>query len=100
MAGVSSDLSGFFSLGISNAGFQLERYFSSEDISDMTAKGKFPIVKNTFDDLLFISIQPDNAGEVLFQYYDREKRYIKLANTFSEFVAKCKSKKNKALPVY
>ncbi len=95
MAGVSSDLIGFFGLGISNAGFQLEQYFSYEEISDMTAKGKFPIGKNSFGDLLFISIQSDSSGEVLFQYHDRDRRYLKLANTFSEFISKCRSKKIK-----
>ena len=61
----------------------------------MTAKGKFPIGKNSFGDLLFISVQSDSSGEVLFQYNDRDRRYIKLANTFSEFISKCRSKKTK-----
>lgn len=95
LAGVSSDLSGFFGLGISNAGFQLEKYFAFEEIADMISKGKFPIGKNAFGDLLFISIQPGHIGEVLFQYHDRENRYIKLGDTFAEFIAKCRSKKIK-----
>lgn len=95
LAGVSSDLSGFFGLGVSDTGFQLERYFTSEELSDLAAEGKFPIGKNSFGDLLFISLQPDSAGAVLFRYHDRDGRYRKLADSFSAFAAKCRSKKIK-----
>ena len=95
LARVSSDLSGFFGLGVTEEYFQLERYFDCDEIAAFVSEGIFPIGKNSFGDLLFIGIKEEHLGEILFRYHDKPKGLIKLADSFSDFAAKCKSKKLK-----
>lgn len=95
LARVSSDVCGFFGLGVPNLYYQFEHYFDDDEISVFVSEGIFPIGKNSFGDLLFISIQKEHLGEILFQYHDRSKNLIKLTDSFSDFVSKCKSKKIK-----
>ena len=95
LAGVSSDVRGFFGLGVTDEYFQLEHYFDCAEISAFLLEGIFPIGKNSFGDLLFIGIREDYLGKILFRYHDKPKGLIKLADSFSDFAAKCKSKKIK-----
>lgn len=95
LARISSDLSGFWGLGVANVYFQLERYFDCDEISSFVSEGIFPIGKNSFGDLLFIGIQEEHLGEILFRYHDRPKSLTTLADSFYDFATKCKSKKIK-----
>lgn len=95
LAGVSSDVCGFFGLGVTDEYFQLEYYFDCDEISAFLLEGIFPIGKNSFGDLLFIGTKEDHLGKILFRYHDKPKGLIKLADSFSDFAAKCKSKKIK-----
>ena len=95
LARVSSDLSGFFGLGVTEEYFQLDRYFDCDEIAAFVSEGIFPIGKNSFGDLLFIGIKEEHLGEILFRYHDKPKGLIKLEDSFSDFAAKCKSKKLK-----
>ena len=92
---ISSDLCGFFGLGVADEYFHLEHYFNCDEISEFVSEGIFPIGKNSFGDLLFIGIKAEHWGEILFRYHDKPKGLIKLADSFSDFAAKCKSKKLK-----
>lgn len=95
LARVSSDLRGFFGLGVADKYFRFEHYFDFNEMSAFAAEGIFPIGKNSFGDLLFIGIKEEHLGEILFRYHDKPKCLIKLADSFSDFAAKCKSKKLK-----
>ena len=95
LARVSSDLRGFFGLGVADEYFQLEHYFDRDEMSAFVSEGIFPIGKNSFGDLLFIGVKEEHWGEILFRYHDKPKGLIKLADNFSDFAAKCKSKKLK-----
>ena len=55
LARVSSDLSGFFGLGVTDEYFQIERYFDCDEMAAFVSEGIFPIGKNSFGDLLFIT---------------------------------------------
>ena len=67
VARVSSDLSGFFGLGVTNEYFHLERYFDCDKIAAFVSEGIFPIGKNSFGDLLFIGIG-DTVQAILCLY--------------------------------
>ena len=95
LARVSSDLTGFFGLEVTDVYFQLEHYFHQEELAAFVSEGIFPIGKNSFGDLLFIGVQGELSGAILFRCHDRAKGLIKLADSFSDFTAKCKSKKLK-----
>lgn len=95
LARVSSDVCGFFGLGVADVYFQLEHYFDCDEITEFVSEGIFPIGKNSFGDLLFIGIKEEHLGEVLFRYHDKPKSLVKLADSFSDFASKCKSKKIK-----
>lgn len=92
LAGISSDLRGFFGLGISVEAFALERRFDHDALSAFVSKGLFPIGKNVFGDLLFIRTSGRKPGEILFRYHDQGKKPKKLANSFQDFTAQCISK--------
>nr|WP_325237798.1 SMI1/KNR4 family protein [uncultured Oscillibacter sp.] len=92
LAGISSDLRGFFGLGTSVEAFALERRFDHDALSALVSKGLFPIGKNVFGDLLFIRTSGRKSGEILFQYHDQGKQSNKLANSFQDFTAQCISK--------
>ena len=92
LAGISSDLQGFFGLGTSVEAFALERRFDHDALSALVSKGLFPIGKNVFGDLLFIRTSGRKPGEILFQYHDQGKQSNKLANSFQDFTAQCISK--------
>ena len=95
LAGVSSDLRGFFGLGISAGAFALERRFDCGELSALVSGGLFPIGKNAFGDLLFIRTKGTRPGEILFQYHDRGNPPVKLADSLQDFIARCKSKQRK-----
>lgn len=95
LARVSSDVCGFFGLGVSDPHFQLEHYFGDYEISAFASEGIFPIGKSSFGDLLFIGIQEEHLGKILFRYHDRPKSLVRLADSFPDFIVKCKSKKIK-----
>ena len=95
LARVSSDLRGFLGLGVADKYFQFEHYFDSDEILAFVSEGIFPIGKNSFGDLLFIGINEEHSGEILFRYHDKPKGLIKLKDSFSDFAAACKSKKIK-----
>ena len=95
MARVSSDLRGFFGLGAAPADYRLEHCFDEDELSVFVSEGIFPIGKNSFGDLLFIGVKGEFLGKILFQYHDRLKSPITLADSLSDFAAKCKSKKIK-----
>lgn len=95
MARVSSDLRGFFGLGAAAEGYQLECCFDEDELSAFVSEGVFPIGKNSFGDLIFIGVRGERLGKILFQYHDRPKKLIALADSFSDFTARCRSKKLK-----
>ena len=95
LAGISSDLRGFFGLGAAPADYRLEHCFDEDELSVFVSEGIFPIGKNSFGDLLFIGVKGEFLGKILFQYHDRLKSPITLADSLSDFAAKCKSKKIK-----
>ena len=95
LAGVSSDLRGFFGLGISAGAFALERRFDCGELSALVSGGLFPIGKNAFGDLLFIRTKGTRPGEILFQYHDWGNPPVKLADSLQDFIARCKSKQRK-----
>ena len=93
LAGVSSDVRGFFGLGAADVTLRLEHCFPSDEMLALVSEGIFPIGKSSFGDLLLIGIKGEHLGRVLFRYHDRPKGLIKLADGFPDFVARCKSKK-------
>ena len=95
MARISSDLQGLFGLGAAPEDYRLEHYFKENELSAFVSEGIFPIGKNSFGDLLFIGVEGERLGKILFQYHDRPKNFTTLADSFSDFAAKCRSKKIK-----
>ena len=91
--GVSSDLRSLYGFIKTECGLELQPnvFWLDEYLKDRM----FPIGDNCFGDNLFVCIQGQGAGAIFFRYHDRPKRYIKVADTFKEFVPKCKSKKLK-----
>ena len=92
-AGVSSDLRSLYGFINTESGLELRPavFWLDEYLKD----GMFPIGENCFGDNFFVCVQGQGAGPIFFRYHDRPKRYIKVADTFKEFVQKCKSKKLK-----
>ena len=90
-AGVSSDLRSLYGFINTESGLELrpDVFWLDEYLKD----GMFPIGENCFGDNFFVCVQGQGAGAIFFRYHDRPKRYIKVADTFKEFVQKCKSKK-------
>ena len=52
-----------------------------------------PIATTVFGDNITIGIGKKEHGSIFFKYHDKGKKYIKLSDTLSEFVSKCKSEK-------
>ncbi len=90
-AGVSSDVRSLYGFIKTECGLELQPnvFWLDEYLKDRM----FPIGDNCFGDNLFVCIQGQGAGAIFFRYHDRPKRYIKVADTFKDFIQKCKSKK-------
>lgn len=89
---VSSDVRAFYSLGNANKYYNFQGLIDNMNIlGEFVKDGMLPIAVNDFGDYITIGIRKKENGCIFFRYHDRGKKYIKLADTLSEFAAKCKS---------
>lgn len=91
--GVNSDIQGFYGLGKAKKNFHFDSIKGLYKMEEWLEDKMFPIASNTFGDYILISIDDEKRGGIFFHYHDRAKNYIKLADDFTSFVGKCKSKK-------
>lgn len=40
-----------------------------------------------------IGIAKENRGEIYFSYHDKDEKYIKISDSFADFIEQCKSEK-------
>lgn len=92
---VSSHVNGFFGLGTADQYFNYSFLEVSGSIKDFVADQVIPIAKNGFGDYIVLGTDCDRFGKVYYFYHDRPTNYIELADSFKDFVDKCKSKKVK-----
>lgn len=93
MSGVSSDIRGFYGLGTAQEHYHYDRFKKMGMLEDFLKDAVLPIASNCFGDDIVIGIGSTNSGEIFFKYHDKATKYIKLANSFTEFVEMCKSGK-------
>lgn len=91
LSGISSDISCFYELR--DGKDRLELYNIEFRVNEFLQDKMFPIAENVFGDIIFTCVDGPETGKIFFRYHDRPKRYILLADTFGEFIQKCKSKK-------
>ena len=83
--GVSSDLRYLFGI---NAKKDIENYMQ---ISMLKNKHCIPIGEDSYGDYYAIGINDDNKGAVYFSDHEKGFELIRIADSFSEFLAICKS---------
>lgn len=91
---VSSDVRAFYGLGNADKHYNFHKLINNMKIlDDYLEDDMLPIGTTHFGDYIVLGIGKEENGSIFFRYHDRVKKYIKLADTLCEFVAKCKSEK-------
>ena len=62
-------------------------------IDEFLEDGMLPIATTIWGDYVTICIEEKEVGKIYFLYHDREKHYVLLCESLSDFIRKCKSKK-------
>lgn len=91
--GVSSDVEGFYGFGNADPDYHIDCLRASSNWNEWICSKMFPIATNVFGDYIMISIDNESNGRIYFCCHDKPLKYIELAEDFSFFVKKCKSKK-------
>lgn len=90
---VSSDIKGFYGLGISNSFYDLNQIKNYDYFKGFLVDGYLLVGNNSFGDYILIGVNKENSGKIYYYYHDKPKEYIELSDSFQSFIGKCKSKK-------
>lgn len=90
---VSSDLVCFYGLGNTEEYYDYSKIITRSSFKEFIEEGYLIIGYNSFGDYILIGVNNENNGKIYFCYHDRPKKHIELAENFSTFTSKCKSKK-------
>lgn len=73
--------------------YHFDRLKNSVRIYEWLKSEMFPIAFNAFGDYIMIRVNDNANRRIYFYYHDKPSKYIELAEDFSSFIKKCKSKK-------
>ena len=90
---ISSDVRAFYAIGQSDIDYSFDTLINNKIIDEFLEDGMLPIATTIWGDYVTICIEEKEVGKIYFLYHDREKHYVLLCESLSDFIGKCKSKK-------
>ena len=86
-------MEGFYGLGNAEDTFHFRNLVDRDILKECLKDGMLPIAGTMRENYVTLGIGFWNRGKIFFLYPGRQKEYIKLTDTFGDFVAECKSER-------